>query len=100
MTSFESAIAVIIRQKNNGMGMQSNSFYHMGGHNVGRDVVQAADYARRLIENANNRDSLSNAQIGELIESHIDHYDDTHTDPEGYGCGTLRDIVNEICKQC
>jgi len=89
---------IIIRYKERGLKYEQNNAYHMGGHNVGSDMVQASYFTEQII----NSIKLSNDYgqnclfIHEQIMQNLSHYENTYVDSEGYGSSTVQEIANDI----
>lgn len=65
----------------------------MNGRNFAKDVFEALSYARSLV--AEHHPSTPRA-AGELLESHKPGFEASHDDPEGFGVGTLTDLINDL----
>lgn len=81
-----------------------NGAYMTTFTSVGKDILSGASYAKEIIDfyldNYTQGDEAKDRHIlAGLLEEMMDVYEATHSDMEGYGVGTMRDVINGLEKK-
>jgi len=84
---------ILDRHKDKGWEVSRSGRLNMNGRNYAQDIISAIDYVRSLLNDANH---LTKNSAIQLIESHQDDYERIYIDPEGFGCGTMNEIIADI----
>lgn len=65
----------------------------LAGRNYALDILAAVNFTREILCEGEYTNLQS---IIQLLEKQTDKFSDTHYDPECFGIGTLRDIINQL----
>ncbi|MBQ0783852.1 MAG: hypothetical protein KBT66_06425 [Amphritea sp.] len=66
----------------------------LAGRNYALDILAAVNFTRETL--CEKREYTDLQSIIQLLEKRTDAFSDTHYDPECFGIGTLRDIINQL----
>lgn len=86
-------IRICDKCKEDGWRYYHSGQYSMNGRNYAKDIVSAAEYARGLLSEI---DDFTLSGITTYIDSKRTEYESIYTDLEGFGGGTLTDIIDRI----
>jgi len=86
-------IRILDKHDKNGWDLSRSGQLKLNGRDYAKDIISAVYYVRSLLV---DDDSLTIDSAIQLIESHKDDYESIYIDPEGFGCGTLNDIISDI----
>jgi len=75
-----------------------NGAYTTTFTSVGKDILQGAAYAEDIIDYylksyVQDNDEKDRQILASLLEEMMDEYEANHTDMEGFGVGTIRDVI-------
>jgi hypothetical protein len=89
---------IVMKYKERGWEYEQNNAYHMGGNNVGSDMLEACYYTEEIINNTRlSKDyNKSCLLINERIMDNLSDYESTHRDSNGYGSSTVQEIAIDI----
>lgn len=81
----------------------TNLAYSIGGYNVADDIISAITFCHSLLEDEVMQrvfedldEEFTPKEFAQCIKDNIEAFESGHRDPEGYGIGTLVDIVKEL----
>ena len=90
--------SVVTKYETKGNERSGNSAYNSGGYDLGSDMLQAVRYAKNIIASHSytGDDNTDIQSICEALENSRALFEETHTDIECFGTGTLGSIAQEI----
>ena len=95
---FAKAIEKILQQHQaRGQQRFHSGELNLAGRNYAGDILQAVDFARIVVAEFDFSGNPTDIdRIVALFEQGKSEFEKSHPDPEGFGYGTLVDIVNDI----